>query len=66
MRTFRSQGGGPDITPDQRRRKIASILAKGVLWLGHIPQRSPESVPELQHQKPLDVPNTTRPHVARG
>lgn len=58
-----------DLTPDQRRREIAAILARGILLLHHTRQLAPEaaaSEPKEPRQKDLEVPATSRPHVTRG
>jgi len=59
-----------DLTPDQRRREVASILARGVLRLHSIRHFAPEpaasgpceDVPEPA-QNGLEVSATPRPHV---
>lgn len=50
------------LTPDQRRREIAAILARGVLRLRHIAPNDARDLPE----KPLELFAPSRPHVTRG
>ena len=51
------------LTPDQRSRKVASILARGVLRLRPAPSESSESRDALKRtQKGLDVSVKSRPH----
>jgi hypothetical protein len=61
------------LTPDQRRREIASILARGILRLHSMARTAPDSAdPDtVEHaaehaQKALEVSATPRPHVTRG
>lgn len=54
------------LTPDQRRREIAAILARGVLRLNQLPPESAGSAPSTMPQKGLEVSATSRPHVTRG
>ena len=60
------------LTPDQRRREIAAILARGVLRLRDTRQVAPKLGAGLSHdppewpQKGLEVSGTSRPHVDRG
>ena len=62
-----------ELTPDQRRREIASILARGILRLRFMRRVAPESTESGSSddaaeppQKGLDVRATSRPHVTRG
>lgn len=62
-----------DLTPDQRRREIAAILARGVLRLHGTRQVAPESAESgscddaaVPSRKRLDVCGTSRPHVTGG
>lgn len=59
-----------DMTPPQRRREIAAILARGVLRLRQAAQASPGSrpsrtpgIPAKQRQNGLDEGARTSPHV---
>ena len=62
-----------DMTPDQRRREVAAILARGILRLRATRQVAPESAesgscddaPEPP-QKGLEVSAASRPHVTGG
>jgi hypothetical protein len=58
------------LTPDQRRREVASILARGVLRLRSLIEVSAESVPPDAEHAPadngLEVSAATRPHVTCG
>jgi len=61
------------LTPDQRRREIARILARGVLRLHSMAQTEAISaVPEAlaapvdSPQEEVDVCATTRPHGSAG
>jgi hypothetical protein len=66
----------PDDThlpPDQRRRKIASILAKGVLRLHRTARTARNSAdPDAAEHAPVPAPKdlevsaTSRPHVTTG
>jgi hypothetical protein len=59
-----------NLTPDQRRREIAAILARGILRLHSIRPLAPESAtsgpcedaPEIA-ENGLEVSATSRPHV---
>lgn len=58
------------LTPDERRRRVAAILAKGVLRLrssGQLPQDvpGPDNSSESR-QKALEVSATSSPHATRG
>ena len=61
------------LTPDQRRREVASILAKGVFHLHSMAPAALEpadsgpgdDAPEPQ-ESGLEVSATTRPHVTNG
>ena len=61
------------LTPDQRRREIAAILARGILRLRRIAGTAPDSAesgppepaPEPA-QKALELSAPSRPHVTRG
>jgi len=62
-----------DLTPDQRRREIAAILAEGILRLRRVRQVAPESAdsacPADATEPPkrgLDPCATSRPHVTGG
>ena len=64
----------PDrLTPEDRRREIAAILARGILRLHRTRQKAPESAtskpadhaPDGPH-KGLEVSGTSRPHVTHG
>jgi hypothetical protein len=65
-----------DLSPDERRREIAAILAAGVLRLSARPEALPEHTspgaddapansPDSA-QKPLDLPAPPSPHVPAG
>ncbi len=61
------------LTPDQRRREIAIILARGILRLHGIARPTHVSTEStaVEHspepaQKDLEVSPTSRPHVTRG
>jgi hypothetical protein len=61
------------LTPDQRRREIAAVLARGVLRLHGMHQPAPESAPlePPEHspesaQNGLEVSAPSRPHVTCG
>ena len=61
------------LTPDQRRREIASILARGILRLhrmarparGCVDSSPSEDAPEPA-PKGLELSATSRPHVTHG
>ncbi len=57
-----------DLTPEQRRREIASILARGVLRLCSVLPAEPEAPKPAPSppQKDLEVSDLSRPHVPRG
>lgn len=62
-----------DLTPEQRRREIAAILARGVLRLHGTRQVAPKSGESessddepVRSRKGLDVCATSRPHVTKG
>jgi hypothetical protein len=62
-----------DLTPEQRRREIAVILARGILRLQSTRQLAQESAPcgppddaPDPLQKGLEVSATSRPHVTGG
>ena len=50
------------LTPDERRREIAAILARGVLRLSRV---APDDAPDPP-KKPLELSAPSRPHVTRG
>lgn len=62
------------LTPEQRRREIAAILAKGVLRLRSAAQISPSSAPESRTaekgaetlQNALELSATLSPHATTG
>jgi hypothetical protein len=61
------------LTPDQRRREIASILARGILRLHSMARTAQNSAGSgaAEHapeptQKALEVSAQLRPHVTRG
>jgi len=61
------------MTPSQRRREIAAILARGVLRLRQAAQTSPDSQPSRTAEKAsescrdcLDEGAKTSPHVPAG
>ncbi len=58
------------LTPDQRRREIARILARGVLRLSalaHAPEVAPTpEAPADSPQEGVDVCAATRPHGSAG
>jgi len=59
----------PALTPDQRRREIARILAKGILRLHCMARGAPESSqskPATPPDKGVDVSATSRPHETTG
>jgi hypothetical protein len=62
-----------DLSPDQRRREIAAILAEGILRLRCVREVAPESAdspcPDAASEAPekgLDACATSRPHVTGG
>ena len=62
-----------DLTPDQRRREIAAILAEGILRLRCLRKVAPESADSAYladaaepPEKGLDACATSRPHVTGG
>ena len=62
-----------DLNPDERRREIAAILARGILRLHSIRPVPPESADSeganqapKECQKGLEVSATSRPHVTTG
>ena len=62
-----------NLSPDQRRREVAAILARGILRLHPAGQVASESAaPEAADhpleppQKDLEVSRTSRPHVTGG
>ena len=62
-----------DLSPDERRREVAVILARGILRLHPTHQAAPESAvsEDAQHapedrQKDLEVSGPSRPHVTTG
>lgn len=62
------------LTPEQRRREIAAILAKGVLRLRSVAQIRPGSAPESRSpkkgtetlRKALELSATSSPHATTG
>jgi hypothetical protein len=61
------------LTPDERRRQVAAILARGVLRLrssGRLPSNPAASAPadlsSKSRQKALEVSAHTSPHATRG
>jgi len=63
----------PPLTPDQRRREIARMLARGVLRLRSMAQGEPASAGSdpsddqiAPSQEGVDVCATTRPHGSAG
>ena len=61
------------LTPDQRRREIAALLARGILRLGNPRQLAPESTESRlteealeSVQNGLELSAMSRPPVARG
>ena len=62
------------LTPDERRRQVAAILARGVLRLcssAQLPPESAESAPvagnsSKSRQKALEVSAPPSPHATRG
>ncbi len=62
-----------DLSPDERHRAIAAILARGILRLHATRQIAPESATyeDANHaqnggQKDLEVSAPSRPHVTTG
>ena len=53
------------LTPDERRREIAAILAAGILRLRTCPESAPEELSDSA-QKPLDLSAPGSPHVPAG
>lgn len=65
--------GPAHLTPEERRRQIAAILARGVLRLhssGQLPPHSAASTPSDNsskfRQKALEVSAPPSPHATRG
>ena len=60
----RSHDDPDNLTPDQRRREVAAILARGVLRLRskHLDPRPVGAAPE-PGESSLEVPRLSRPHV---
>jgi len=61
------------LTPDQRRREIASILARGILRLARVARTTPDAAgPEAVEHAPqaapkaLEASSTLSPHVTGG
>jgi hypothetical protein len=54
------------LTPDQRCRAVATILAGGVLRLRQVSPPPRESAAPDTPQNPLELSTTGRPHVTRG
>ena len=51
------------LTPDQRRREVAAVLARGILRLQCIlPPEPGVDAPEPEESS-LEVPRSSRPHV---
>jgi hypothetical protein len=62
-----------NLTPEERRRQVAAILARGVLRLrssGRLPSHPAATVPadisSKSRQKALEVSAHTSPHATRG
>jgi len=56
----------PEPTPEQRRREIASILARGLLRLRRDPPESAACNAAEPRQKALEVCAPARPHGTAG
>ena len=61
------------LSPDERRRQIAAILARGILRLGNLREFSPETTESRlteeaskTDQNGLELPATSRPPVTPG